>query len=333
MNIRPRRPSPRFAAVFAAVAMVWAGVLAALLWIGWPEPAATPQPSASAAPEAASAREVSAPPRPDPREPAVSLDTFLHVAATGGDRLSREAAIAWLDTLARERRAPEPAAAERVLGVLRDGGHPSWTPGYRLHLFNSAFNALRRAPSPEPLTALLHRLVVGDPDPDMRNYALQHLRSQRRAGRLEGAAAAEIRATLESLAAEPGGPLAGLAVATLLDWGGPEAASAELALATAADRGRTPDVRVTALHAAAEASLPLAREVSADPAEPTILRKAAISRLGRHGGENELAALEDLRGESGRLDQAVDPALESLRARLADPAAPQPVPYRTRPIR
>jgi len=329
MNARPQRPVPRRALIGVVVVACVVGV-AALIRTGLETP--DPRPGTPA-------RDVAdvAPPRPDPREPAPSFDTFLHVAATGGDQLTREAAIGWLDARARERRPLDAAAESRVLEILGRNGHPSWSSGYRLHLFNSAFNALRFSPSPEPLTGLLHRLAVHDADPSMRLYALQHIGSQRSAGSLTGALADEIRATLETFAADPGGDLSGLAVALLVAWNEPETetdtASLELALATAADRARPPDVRVAALHAAGTASLPLARTVSTDTSEPVILRKAAISRLGCHGDAGDLAVLENLRRESGRLDQAVDPALVSLRSRLANPAAPQPIPYQTRPLR
>jgi hypothetical protein len=271
---------------------------------------------------------------PDPQDPAASIETLLHVAATGGDKLTREAAIAWLDARARERQPLDKEDASRVMGILRRDGHSSWTSGYRLHFFNSAFNVLHHEASPEPLSALLHRLAVDDADPSMRLYALQHIGTQRSAGRLSGTMADDIHTTLETIANKPEGALSGLAVALLLAWDGNESDPAHLktALAAASDRARPADVRVTSLYAAGSASLPLARTVSGDTAEPTILRKAAISRLGAHGEASDLALLEKLRGESGRLDQAVLPALASLRSRLADPNAPHPVPYLTRPL-
>ncbi len=272
---------------------------------------------------------------PDPREPEPSLATLLHVAETGGNRLEREAASAWLDTLARERDPLDHAAEARVFEILRGDGHPAWSGGYRLHLFNSAFNALHHSRSAGELAALLHHLAVRDPDPAMRLYALQHIRTLRSAGSLSGSLAGEIRATLETMAGDAGGALSGLAVAILVDWDENQSDPAELrrALAIASDRSRPADVRVAALHAAGESVMALARGVSRDTAEPLILRKAAVSRLGNHGGADDLEILETLRGESGRLDQAVRPAIDTLRSRLSDPTAPKPQPYRTIPLR
>ena len=271
---------------------------------------------------------------PDPREPAPDFATFVHVVGTGGDRLSRDAAITWLDTLARERKALDPDEETGVMQMIRREEFPeSWTPGYRLHLFNSAFNALHRAPSPDEFNRELHRLLERDPDPDMRLYALQHIRTQRNAGRLAGDEAGAIHATLQQLADDAAGRLAGLAVTLLIEWdGGGDARPVETALATAADRERAADVRVSALHAAGEEALGLARTISADSGEPVILRKAAIARMGSDGGSADVPALESLLRINARLDQAVVPALARLRERLENPHTPQPVPYRTVPI-
>ncbi len=269
------------------------------------------------------------PPEQDP-----SLATVRHVVATGGCPPTREAAIAWLDQQSRHRRPLAADAESFLLDMLRDGrGHPGWPPGYHRHLFNSACNALRVRPGDggESLARILHSHASSHPDRVLRLYALQHLDSLRKSGHLVGVPAEEIRATLESLAAEPDGDVAGTAILLLTEWDGAAGnappAILELAAHTAADRTRPVDVRVSAIHSAGPAALDAARAIAADPTEPVLLRKAAIARIGRHGGEGDLPALESLRGESSRLAQAAEPALGNLRQRLREPAAPAPVPY------
>lgn len=275
-----------------------------------------------------------APTSTTPHEPESSFTTVRHVIATGGCALTRETAIAWLDQQARERAALSDEVETTLLTLLRDShGHPDWSPGYHQHIFNSACNALRVRPSDsgEALARILHSHATSNPDRILRLYALQHLDSLRKSGHLTGALAEEIHATLQHIAASPDNDVAGTAIQLLAEWDGPaaDAPPAILALAahTAADRSRSVDIRVSAIHSAGPAALDAARLIAADPTEPVLLRKAAIARIGHDGTAYDLAALESLTTESARLCQASEPALLNLRKRLRDPSAPAPVPY------
>lgn len=222
------------------------------------------------------------------------------------------------------------------MDMITDGGHPAWDSSYRQHLFNSAFNALHRSRIGEPFTLQLLHLSLHDTDRIMRLYALQHLGAQRRAGHLPDSPLSEkVRASLHEMAGAREEEVSGYAINLLVSWDGaedgedgePEPFLRDLALATAADASRPVDIRVTALHAAGSASLPLARTLATSAGEHVMLRKAAIARIGRHGTTEDLASLESLRTESSRLAQASGPALLNLRTRLQDPSASAPVPY------
>jgi len=300
-------------AVLALVALVWKS--------GTPRQSA-PSPAADLSPGV-------------PREPDLSLATLRQVVATGGCPLTREAAIAWLDRHARQR-SPLSADAETfLLELLRDGrGHSDWTSGYRQHLFNSACNALRAHPSgesAETLADILHAHATGHPDRVLRLYALQHIDSLRKSGRLEGPLAEEIHATLQHSAASPESDIAGTAIHLLADWDGPAAAVPpailELAAHTAADRSRPVDIRVSAIHTAGPAALHAARVIAADTTEPVNLRKAAMARIGHDGTATDIDTLKSLGTESARLAQAADPAIHHLQLRLRNPNAPAPIPY------
>ena len=278
-----------------------------------------------------SADEQSAAPAIDLNDPPESYDTFLHVRQTGGCRLTRAAAIGWLDVHTRQRRALPADQAHHLMDVLRTGGHEAWEAGYRQHLYNSAFNALHLCDIAEDLTHLLHDLARHDDDRVMRLYALQHIGMQRESGQLKNPLAGEIHATLQQIAASPESDVAGTAIHLLTEWDG-RAADAppsvlELAAHSAADRSRPVDVRVSAIHSAGAAALGTARAIAADTTEPVILRKAAIARIGHHGDQGDRATLKTLGAESARLAQAADPALESLQNRLRNPSAPAPIPY------
>lgn len=270
-----------------------------------------------------------------PHEPESSLDTVLDVIATGGCKLTREAAIAWLDQQARQRQPLASEASSVLLDMLRRAeGHPHWSPGYRQHIFNSACNALRANPPAETPAALARILLAhatSHPDRILRLYALQHIDSLRKSGHLESPLAGEIHATLQQIAAAPESNIAGTAIHLLAEWDGPAAAAPpailKLAAHTAADRSRPVDVRVSAIHTAGPAALDTARTIAADPTEPVILRKAAIARIGHDGISADLDTLRTLRAESSRLAQAADPAIHHLQSRLRNPAKPAPVPY------
>ena len=322
------KPTLSTSRLIAAASLVLALALAA--WLAWharesdiPTTASTDEPVAPVAPDAAPAIDLNDPPE--------SFDTFLHVQHTGGCRLTRAAAIGWLDVHSRERRPLPTEEAHHVMDALRSGGHDAWTPGYRQHLYNSAFNALHLCDVAEDLTQLFHHFARHDDDRVMRLYALQHIGVQRSAGHLTGTLADEIHATLVAFANDTESDVSGTAIALLADWDGvegdpPEAIQA-IAAATAADRSRPVDVRVSAIHAAGPASLEVARTIAPDVTEPVILRKAAIARIGRHGGEGDLTALGELQSENTRIAQATTPARQSIQDRVAGRTRPDPIPY------
>jgi hypothetical protein len=295
----------------------------------WPD---KPQPAPTAATETETPTSLSAA-VPDLREPAEDFDTYLHVLLTGGCEITRPVAIAWLDRISRENSALPEDQASLVMGMIADGGHSSWSSGYRQHLFNSAFNALHRSRIGEPYTLRLLHLSLHDSDRTMRLYALQHLGAQRRAGQLaDGPLSEKVRTSLLELAKSREEEVSGYAIDLLTSWDGggdgePEPSIRDLALATAADTSRPVDIRVTALHAAGSASLPLARALAARSDEHVMLRKAAIARIGEHGTAGDLASLETLRAESSRLAQAATPALAKLQKRQHSTAEPDLAPY------
>jgi hypothetical protein len=278
------------------------------------------------------------PPKPTPTnkadtraptgDPTPSFDLVCHTAETGGDERTRELAIVWLDTQAREGRPLTTEQTTWLIDTLQSGGHPDWKPGYRQWFYNSAFNALHRSEAPQPLTRLLAQLAEKDPDPILRLYALQHLGTQRADGRLTDPLASEIHTLLHGLLkADPA--TAGTVIDLLATWDGEEnSADPEVrarAAAMAEDKSLATDVRVTALHAAGPDSLAPARLLAVDTTQPVLLRKAAIACIGRHGGEVDFANLKKLSGESSRLAQAADPAQATIRQRLSHSHAPEPI--------
>lgn len=314
-------PAARWPWLAAAIAVV--AVIATITVVHFNQRPATPS------------TQPSGPTLQSPREPSLSLDTLRHVIVTGGCRLTREAAIAWLDQHARQRNRLDNESEKTLLDLLADGhGHSDWSSGYRQHLFNSACNALRVRPSETTVDALartLHAHATGHPDRILRLYALQHIDSLRKAGHLDGPLAGEIHASLQHIAASPENDVAGTAIHLLAEWDGSATSTPpailELAAVTAADRSRPVDIRVSAIHTAGPAALETARAIASDPAEPVILRKAAIARIGRHGTGDDVASLTTLNAESARLAQAAGPALSAIRTRAQNPATPQPVPY------
>jgi hypothetical protein len=271
------------------------------------------------------------PPVVDLAEPAVEFSTFQHVVETGGCEITRPIAIEWLDHHSRTLVPPGPSETSAILAMVTQGGHPAWDAGYRQHLFNSAFNALHLTGSAETLTRALHHLVIHDTDRVMRLYALQHLNAQRHIGHLpDGPLADEIHAMLQEIARSSEEECSGYAIQVLVTWQGGttiDPSLQQLALATAADASRPVDVRVTAIHAAGPASLPLARTLATQAAEHVLLRKAAIALIGAHGTDEDFPSLETLRRESSRLAQAAEPALLAIRGRLANPDSPAPLPF------
>lgn len=264
-------------------------------------------------------------------DPEASYLILRHAMETGGTERTRELAVAWLDRQAR-RQLPLTADQENwLLERLSANGHASWDPEYRFLIFNSAFNVLHMGKRQEDLSRLLQKLALEAPEKTMRLYALQHLGVQRSIGHLTGPVADEVRASLHTLAAQPGCSVAGTALTNLTLWDGPETAPdpalVALALKLAEDPACEVDVRVSALHTAGAASLPLARRLAPDTTQPMQLRKAAIARIGQHGVVADRAALETLIAENYRIAQAAEPALRTLEHRLSNPQAAAPIPF------
>lgn len=318
--------SRSFRPLFIGGATVCLAVLACALWLRNKQTSQAPSTQSTV-----SSLPVHVVTTPDLTEPAEDFSTFLYVLQTGGCVITRPVAIAWLDAFSRENSAMPEAHATRVMRMIAEGGHPSWEPGYRQHLYNSAFNALHHCPTGEEFTRQLLRLSLHDAERTLRLYAMQHLKAQRRIGHLpNGPLASEVHAALQNLAQSAEEDVSGYAIDVLALWNGGEEsdpALQQLALATAADTSRSVDIRVTAIHAAGPASLPLARALSTRPDEHVMLRKAAIARIGEHGTVEDFPSLEILRQENSRLAQAAEPALLAIRDRLAHPHKSQPVPY------
>jgi hypothetical protein len=166
----------------------------------------------------------------------------------------------------------------------------------------------------------------------MRLYAMQHLGIQRSIGHLpNGALATATHKMFTKIANQPKEETSGYALEVLTNWNGETAAQdpdvIRLALATAADTSRPNDVRISALFAAGQASLELARQLAADSTQPIHLRKTAAACLGEFGNESDLAILRGLSNESSRLAQAAEPAHQKIRQRLDNPKNPKLISY------
>lgn len=325
-QVQPVRSRPRPGWILAGLAVL--GLVAGVaIWMNGVAPGSRPADAPAEAPLSMEQQY----PGLDLTQPSENFATLRFVADHGGDEASRTGAIGWLDRQAR-RRTPLTADEEAyLLAMIEQGGHADWAPGFRQHLYNSAFNALHISPHIERFARLLHEMAICNPDKTLRLYALQHIGLMRQAGRLTGPPAREIHATLMDLAADSGEEVSGTAIALLVDWRSGQAPVdpqvIDLALDVAADAARSLDIRVTAIHAAGEDALLLARKLATDPTTPVLLRKAAIHRIGRHGDAGDFPELDKLRGESSRLAQAAGPALKAIRDRLANPEAPAPIPF------
>jgi hypothetical protein len=257
-------------------------------------------------------------------DPKPSFAMLRYVTDKAGDLVTRDMAIVWLDNQALLGAPPSPELETWLMDMLASNGHPDWDPEYRLWLFNSAFNVMHLGADQESFSRLLHKLALHDSFRTMRLYALQHIGLQRADGRLTGSLAEEIHTSLREFTTGSNGDVAGSAVTLLAEWDGSNTAAPDVldeASKIAADSGRPVDVRLSAFHAAGSRALPLARELAIDIKEPVILRKSAISCIGRYGVEADTAVLSDLAAENARLAQAAQPALLSIRRRSANPNA------------
>lgn len=307
----------RFALALASALIVVGGL------VGWFQHNDQHHRSAAAAPDPFAALDL--------EDPQSSYLVVRHAVETGGTPRTRELAVAWLDRQMRRQLPLNTDQEKWLIAHLQSNGHASWDSEYRFLFFNSAFNLLQLGGQQEEFSRLMEKLAVDAPEKTMRLYALQHIAVQRASGHLSGPRADEIRATLNALASQPGSPVAGTAIFNLIGWDGPETRPdpqvIALTLKIAEDSSYAVDVRVSALHAAAQASLALARRLAPDTAQPIQLRKAAIANIGRYGNESDSAVLEKLTAENFRIAQAAEPALQTLRKHPSDPKVQEITPF------
>lgn len=263
-------------------------------------------------------------------DPVASYQMLRFVVERGGDKYQRQLAIDWLDEQARMGLAPDAEQEHWLLTMIENGGHPDWDIETQLWLFNNVFDYLHLGKEHERLTDHLLQLAVDHPHKTMRLYALQHIGVQRSVGNLDGAIAGKTRATLLRLANEDDGEVAGAALVAAVEWDGletpPSREFVELALELAADPGCAVDVRVTAIHAVGNETLPLARALASDTEQPVHVRKAAIACIGKYGTNEDTAPLRQLAKENFRIAQAAEPALEAIRHRESGGATRDAVP-------
>lgn len=263
--------------------------------------------------------------------PAEAFATLREVCLNGGDEYSQAAANSWLEVVSRDRLKFNSEQESFLITMLSEGGHSSWTSGYRQQLFNSACNVLLVGKKNDAYAGVLEQMATAHEDLTLRLYALQHIALMRHNGRLTGAVAGQMHDSVKKLASKSNEPVVGSAIWVLSTWNGvdqplePEILG--LALGAAANSELTVDVRVTALNAATAQALPLARELSMDVNAPVLLRKTAIALVGLHGDASDLEHLERLRNEGFRLAQAAEPAIEELRLRLSGTERPSRAPF------
>lgn len=264
-------------------------------------------------------------------DPAASYQVVRYVFEQGGDGLTRELAINWLDLQSRRQLALDQEKEQWLIDTLAANGHSEWDPEYRFWIFNSAFNVLQLGEKQATFTRLLQKLALEDPEKTMRLYALQHIELQRATGNLTGPLAMEIRNTLYVLANEREGQTAGTALIALVDWEGPETPAhpelIELALTLATDSTMPIDIRVTAIHAVEEHTLEIARTLAVDTTQPLLVRKASIACIGRYGSQADTPKLENLRDENSHIAQAAKPALHAISTRLSNGPKAAPIPF------
>ncbi|MBT7960097.1 MAG: hypothetical protein HN759_12280 [Akkermansiaceae bacterium] len=265
------------------------------------------------------------------KQPQASYQLVRYVFEQGGDELTRKLAINWLDKQSRQGIPLDEQREKWLLDVLTANGHAGWGQEYRFWIFNSAFNVLQMGKEQEKFTRFLQKLALDDSEKTMRLYALQHLELQRSAGNLDGALADEIKKNLQELTSKQGSQTAGTALAMLIKWDGsetpPDPELVSLALGLVKDSERPVDIRVTAIHTVGDEALATARVLAFDTTQPTMVRKAAIACIGRHGSAADMAKLKSLKGASFRITQATRPAIQLIRKRLSNKSGAEPIPF------
>jgi len=109
-----------------------------------------------------------------------------------------------------------------------------------------------------------------------------------------------------------------------VDWEAVDRLLARESLRLIGDGKAGQDVRISAIHACVDrhdaAPLPELRNIAADPALVSTLRKAAIHAIGQLGAAEDAALLESLPQADGNLSMAIQPARKALAKRnAADP--------------
>lgn len=267
----------------------------------------------------------------DLSDPQPSFGILRYVDENPADDITRSQAIVWLDEQARAGK-PLPSNQESyLLAMLEQGGNADWHIEYKLWLFNSAFNVLHHSLDPKPLSKILLQPAATHPHRTMRLYALQHIGMQRGADRLTGTLADQARDLLMRQSGEADPEVCGSAIHLLLTWNQDQTEAEPDLIAHALEIVTSPtrpiDARITALHAAERHALATARTIAADSSHPILFSKAAIALMGKHGSENDLAALQAFAEENFRLAQAADPARTAIEHRSKNTDRPQPLPF------
>ena len=230
----------------------------------------------------------------------------------------------------------EELSAVDIAALLKfvEGGVPAGCSAEQWHaLFNDILNALRHqkggSDAVPGLSAALLAIYQGEPDPVLRDYALQHLGSwlaepgsgagQER----DPARRSEILAAIHEAARQTGEAFSGtalLALVALLEQPGQAdgegARVDQLVLSSALSPATSKQCRISALQLCAlrglSTALPTIRGIAADGSADPNLRLSAIAALGRLGDDSDRPLLVSLAGARGRLAHAAEPALQQI---------------------
>ncbi len=246
-----------------------------------------------------------------------------------------------LDTAARLRKGIELDLANLLMANLGNGVPKSMTVSSWHHFFNSSLNALGATPgvSREAISRILIQVVDDEDDKVLRLYSLQHLGIHQPS--LSEPLRSELGRRVSELAYFQEDEVSGTALELVEQWNGELGAGLDnvpvedrsaAALKIMTDANRPMDVRISAMHVAADGgfqdALPAARAIAANPADGALLRKSAIYLIGQLGVETDTALLTRCAKENIRLAQAAEPALAQLIGRIENRPAPKLTPYR-----